>query len=103
MTATLDAEIAEIETQIRRTIAEGGDCTDLFAEIAKLGLTRCQTCITGCQHGGSAGGEPGSCAHSGCWGPDATNDCAGVPFARVAILTSAEWAEIDNPAVLATA
>nr|WP_221374518.1 hypothetical protein [Actinoplanes polyasparticus] len=62
------------------------------------GITYCPTCIAGCDHD-----QSGSCEHLGCWGPDATIDCEGVPFARVAVLTSAEWAEIDGTGVLTTA
>lgn len=46
------------------------------------GVAYCATCIDGCEHGGCNGGEPGSCGHMGCWGPDAPGDCPGVGFAR---------------------
>ncbi len=42
------------------------------------GISYCQTCIDGCNHGG----DQGSCEHGGCWGPDATNDCTGITVAR---------------------
>jgi hypothetical protein len=59
------------------------------------GISYCRTCITGCDHESSAGKDAESCGHLGCWGPNATNDCAGVKFARTAVLGQAEWAEID--------
>lgn len=62
------------------------------------GISYCLICIAGCDHG-----EHGSCGHLGCWGLDGNDDCAGVPFARQAVLTAAEWAEIDGPSALATA
>lgn len=46
------------------------------------GVVFCRTCVDGCDHGGRSGGEPGSCGHLGCWGPDSTGDCAGAAFAR---------------------
>jgi hypothetical protein len=61
-----------------------------FLDLAD-GIAWCRTCFAGCDHGGGAG----SCGHLGCWGPNATNDCAGVKFARTAVLNRAEWAEID--------
>ena len=53
------------------------------------GMTYCRTCLDGCNHGANQGhyddgGERGSCEHFGCWGPNGTNDCAGVAFAKVA-------------------
>jgi hypothetical protein len=44
----------------------------VVALAAEMGLTYCPTCLDGCDHGRDA--EPGSSGHSGCWGPDATND-----------------------------
>lgn len=46
------------------------------------GVAFCRTCVDGCEHESRVDGE--SCGHLGCWGPDATSDCAGVGFARVA-------------------
>ncbi len=44
------------------------------------GIAYCRTCILGCTHEATRDGD--SCGHAGCWGPDATNDCPGVGYAR---------------------
>lgn len=41
------------------------------------GISYCATCINGCDCRDGA-----SCGHSGCWGPDATNDCKGVAYSK---------------------
>lgn len=64
----------------------------------------CRTCLTGCDHGGhpDSDGNIGSCGHLGCWGPDATNDCAGTYYARTAVLGNDEWNSLAaQPASLA--
>lgn len=63
------------------------------------GTSYCRTCIVGCDHDQ----EKESCAHLGCWGPNPTKDCAGIPFAKVAVLNRDEWAELDDLAALAAA
>ncbi len=44
------------------------------------GVAYCRTCIVGCDHPVTRDGD--SCRHQGCWGPNATNDCAGAHYAR---------------------
>lgn len=73
------ADVPDLETQLRRGIGEGDECVALFAEVAKLGLTRCVTCINGCDHGTDGDAVRDSC---GCWGAVPTNDCAGVGYAK---------------------
>lgn len=77
---SIASEVFDIETELRLKIAEGDDCTELHAQIAALGLTRCVTCANGCTHSV----DSGSCGHRGCWGRDATNDCPGIEYARLA-------------------
>lgn len=57
-----------------RTDAEDKAIAQLAAD---HGMTYCRTCLDGCYHG-----THGGCGHCGCWGPDSTSDCAGIPFAR---------------------
>jgi hypothetical protein len=53
------------------------------------GVTYCVTCLLGCNH--ECG--PESCEHAGCWGTEATNDCAGRTFEQLALsrMTGHDW------------
>ncbi len=78
----LAAAIANCETILRRNIAEGAAVDDITHELDLLRThhqPHCDACVQGCEC--PMNGDT-SCGHWGCWGPNPTNDCAGVPHAR---------------------
>jgi hypothetical protein len=54
------------------------------------GISYCATCLVGCEH---ETGQPASCEHALCWGADATGDCLGRTFEKLAIerMRSHDW------------
>lgn len=56
------------------------------------GISYCATCLLGCDHNGIGG-----CEHAMCWGPEATHDCPGRTFDRLAtpLMTSHDWQMVD--------
>lgn len=81
-TDDLAVEIEKCETILRRAIAEGADVTDITHELNVLRAhhqPHCDDCLNGCDC--PMNGDQ-SCGHWGCWGPNPTNDCAGVTYAR---------------------
>ncbi len=78
----LAVEIEKCETILRRAIAEGAAVDDVTHELALLRANHqphCDACLHGCECPMN-GTE--SCGHWGCWGPNPTNDCPGVGYAR---------------------
>lgn len=81
---TATAHLSDILDAVTDAISAGfvtGGAHAAYPEKLALtdGITYCQTCVDGCTC--EAGGT-GSCGHRGCWGPAATNDCAGIAVAR---------------------
>jgi hypothetical protein len=65
-------------------------------------ISYCATCLVGCEH---ETGQPTSCEHAMCFGSEATHDCPGRTFDRLAtpLMTGHDWqlAEIRLNAVVA--
>ena len=63
------------------------------------GLTYCVTCLVGCDH---EYGKADSCGHAGCWGTEATNDCPGRTFERLALgrMTGHDWQVAESASAL---
>lgn len=58
------------------------------------GISYCATCLLGCDH---ESGQTTSCEHAMCWGSEATHDCPGRTFDRLAVerMRSHDWQMAD--------